>query len=130
MDPVQGARAVAGEGLVGNADQKGRRQVTLLGAESWKDAERELGTNLDPRLRRANLLLSGIDLVNSNGRSLRIGSTTFLIHGETKPCNRMEQGHPGLRAALKPEWRAGAYGEVLAGGEVRVGDEVRWIEEG
>jgi MOSC domain-containing protein YiiM len=129
MDPVYSAHAVAGEGLVGNANQKGRRQVTLISAESWQEAERELGARLDPRLRRANLLVGGIDLVNSRGRTLRIGSTTILIRGETKPCNRMEEGHPGLRAALEPEWRAGAYGEVLEGGEIRPGDEVRWMEE-
>jgi MOSC domain-containing protein YiiM len=129
MDPVQRAHAVAGEGLVGNANQKGRRQVTLLSAESWKDAERELGVSLDPRLRRANLLVGRIDLANSRGLTLRIGSTTILIRGETKPCNRMEEGHPGLRAALEPDWRAGVYGEVLEGGEIRPGDEVLWEKE-
>ena len=30
-----------------------------------------------------------------------------------------------LRAALKPDWRAGARARVLRGGEVAVGDEIR-----
>jgi MOSC domain-containing protein YiiM len=32
-----------------------------------------------------------------------------------------------LRLALGPEWRGGAFGEILEGGTIRVGDAVRWL---
>ncbi len=32
-----------------------------------------------------------------------------------------------MREALMPDWRAGAYGEVLDDGEIAVGDAVRWL---
>ena len=126
MDPQERATLHAGAGLVGNADQGGRRQVTLLSAERWAEAERELGALVDPRGRRANLMLSGIDLEESRERVLRIGGSRLRILGETRPCQRMEEAHPGLRQALEPHWRAGAYGEVLDDGEIAVGDEVAW----
>ena len=47
------------------------------------------------------------------------------ITQECAPCERMEALHPGLRAALEPDWRAGARARVLRGGEVAVGDEIR-----
>ena len=39
MDPVSQATLVAGRGLVGNADQGRRRQVTLLEREEWEQRE-------------------------------------------------------------------------------------------
>lgn len=129
MDPRETATLVAGLGLEGNANQGGRRQVVLLAEEGWNDATAELGAPLDPSVRRGNLLLSGIDLEKTRGRILRIGGARLRIFMECTPCYQMDQAAPGLREFLKPHWRAGACAEVLAGGEIRVGDEVEWEEE-
>jgi MOSC domain-containing protein YiiM len=129
VDPVSAASVRAGSGLVDNVDQGGRRQITLLSIEAWRQAEIALERSLDPRLRRANLLLSGIELEGSDGRVLQIGNTRVLIRGETKPCNLMEKVCPGLREALSSHWRGGAYGEILTDGELRVGDSVEWLDE-
>lgn len=129
MDPVARTHAVAARGLEGNANQGGKRQVTLLSADSWADVVAELGFDVDPRLRRANVYLKGVDLRDSRGRTLCVGGTRIRIYGETRPCNRMEEAQAGLRAALDPEWRAGAFGEVLEDGEIEVGDAVSWLEE-
>jgi len=120
------ADLVAGEGIVGNADFRCRRQVTLLERERWSAAEAELGARVDPAARRANLLLAGLDLGESSGRLLRVGTATIRLLGETRPCHRMDEAHPGLQAALRPDWRGGAWGEIVAGGRVAVGDEVAW----
>lgn len=126
MVPATGARAAAGQGLAGNADQGGRRQVTLVDAGRWREAERELGAEVDPAARRANLFTHGLDYKESAGRVVRIGGVRIRLLGETRPCARMDEAHPGLRAALQPDWRAGAYGEVLDDGPLRVGDPVAW----
>lgn len=130
MDPHPTASLVAGRGLAGNANQGGRRQVTLLAEEGWADAMSELGgepgTALDPSLRRANLLISGIHLEKTRGRVLRIGSCRLRIFTETTPCHQMDEAWPGLQRALRPAWRGGVCAQVLDGGEIAVGDEVRW----
>lgn len=122
------ARAEAGRGLAGNADQGGPRQVTLLDAERWRDAESELGEVVDPAARRANLLTRGVDFRESAGKVVRIGAVRIRLLGETRPCGRMDEARRGLRAALQPDWRAGAYGEVLDDGTLRVGDPVDWSD--
>ena len=127
-DPQETATLVAGKGLAGNANQGGRRQVVLLTEEGWSDATAELGMPLDPATRRGNLLLSGIDLEKTRGRTLRIGAARLRIWSECTPCNQMDEACPGLREFLRPHWRAGACAEVLAGGEIGVGDEVEWEE--
>jgi MOSC domain-containing protein YiiM len=128
MDAREVAMVVAGRGLAGNANQGGRRQVILLAEEGWRAATAELGVDLDPALRRGNLLVAGIDLEKTRGRTLRIGAVRLRIWTECTPCYQMDQAHPGLKAALRPHWRAGACAEVIAGGEIRVGDAAVWEE--
>jgi MOSC domain-containing protein YiiM len=126
MDEVRRAELVAGAGLAGNADQRGRRQVTLLAREAWTEATGTLGAVVEPAARRANLFLSGVALERSRGRVLRIGACRLRITGELKPCERLDEALPGLRAALYPDWRGGACAEVLEGGWIEAGDRATW----
>ena len=126
MDPVLFAELIPERGLVGNANQGGRRQVTIIDEKRWGDACAELGVEVDPSARRANVMLRGIDLYEMRGRLLRIGPAVIRIYNETRPCEQMDEAEPGLRDALKPYWRAGAYGEIVEGGVIRVGDGAEW----
>jgi MOSC domain-containing protein YiiM len=129
MDPVARATLRAGAGIVGNADQGGRRQVTLIDRGEWDRVTGELQDHVDPASRRANLLLGGVTLAGSRGRVLRIGGCRLRINGETRPCHHMDETHAGLRRALAPPWGGGAFAEVLDDGEVEVGAPVEWEEE-
>ena len=126
MDSPQSAELLPGVGLKGNADRGGRRQVTLVSLERWEELMKRVGGNLGPSARRANLVVSEINLENSRGRVLCIGSSRLRIAGETRPCEQMEQAARGLQQAMRERWGGGAYAEVLAPGTVAVGDNVRW----
>ena len=126
MDGVERATLVAGRGLAGNANQGGTRQVTLLSRERWGELMTQLGADLEPRARRANLVLSGIDLENTRDRILRVGSCRLRVRGETRPCEQMEETLSGLQAAMRPHWGGGAFAQVIEGGEIAVGDDVGW----
>jgi MOSC domain-containing protein YiiM len=119
---------VAGRGLAGNADQGRRRQVTIIERESWDRLMRELGSSISPSARRANLLVSGVGLAQSRDRVIRVGACRLRIAGETRPCERMDEALPGLRAAMAVDWGGGVFAEVLDDGEIRVGDDVEWEE--
>jgi MOSC domain-containing protein YiiM len=129
MDSVSSAQLVAGRGIEGNANQGGRRQVTLMEEEVWADLMAGLGGTLSPAARRANLVLSGLKLANSRERILLVGTCRVRILGETKPCERMDEAMPGLRKAMYEDWRGGAFGEVLDDGRISVGDFVSWQPE-
>jgi MOSC domain-containing protein YiiM len=129
MDPVPAATLVAGRGLADNANQAGRRQVTLIERETWDRLMEQLDADVDPSVRRANLMVSGFPLAGSRGRTLRIGPCRIRIYGETKPCERMDEALNGLREAMYPDWGGGAYGEVLDDGRINVGDAVAWEQE-
>lgn len=128
MDRVREATAVAGQGLVGSVGRSRRRQVTLLELENWQQSTAEVGSDADPSRRRANIVVSGIALARTRGRVLRIGDVRLAVGGELTPCERMDEVHPGLQAALRPDWRAGVFAQVLDSGVIRVGDAVGWEE--
>jgi MOSC domain-containing protein YiiM len=129
MDAKEAAALRAGRGIEANADQGGKRQVTVISREAFAGVSAELGAEIDPAWRRANFMVSGIDLRDSRGRVLDIGGVRVRLVGETRPCEQMDQAFQGLREALRSEWRGGAFGEVLDDGEVAVGSPVKYLEE-
>lgn len=126
MDPKTTAACRAGAGLVGNANQGGRRQVTIISEETWQKLMSELSADVNPSARRANLMLKGIDLRDTRDRVLRIGECRIRVLGETRPCERMDQAFPGLKNAMSVDWGGGAFGEVLNDGVIKVGDAADW----
>ena len=129
MDSVESAMLEMGVGLAGNANQGGRRQVTIIEREVWERLMDKVKGTLPPATRRANLLISGLSLKKSRKRILLVGCCRIRILGETKPCERMEEALQGLEEAMRQSWAGGAFGEVLDDGEILVGDLVSWIEE-
>ena len=126
MDSVGSGLLEVNGGLRGNANRGGKRQVTIISQERWAELMDALGADLSPSARRANVMVSGLNLENSRGRVLRLGTTRLLINGETRPCEQMEAAHAGLQQLMKERWGGGAFAEVVEGGEIRVGDDVQW----
>ena len=127
MDVVDEAQFIARRGIATNADAGGRRQVTIIARERWQELTEALG-EVDPVLRRANVMVSGIELEASRGRLLQIGAATVRVNGETRPCRALDFALKGLQHALDPHWGGGVYAEVIEGAVVRLDDVVRWID--
>ena len=126
MDSVAHADLDPERGIIGNADRSRRRQVTLIEHEVWTRLMAELGADVDPSARRANLLLRGVSLAHSRGRILRIGDVRLMLSGETTPCERMDEAWPGLQIAMRRDWGGGAFAQILTPGRIHVGDVVQW----
>ena len=128
MDAQETATLKTARGIVDNANQGGKRQVTIIEKEVWDDLMARFQISADPSSRRANLMISGnLGLANTNGRVLQIGECQIRIYGETRPCEQMDGVHQGLREAMKADWGGGAFGEILNDAEIKVGDAVKWV---
>jgi MOSC domain-containing protein YiiM len=122
MDPALEVSLVADKGIDGDANfGRSHRQVTVIESEVFERIRDSL-PSAHPVMRRANFMVSGVRLEGSRDQVLTLGGARVLIKGETRPCERMDEQCPGLRAALEPGWGGGAYGVVIDDGPVRVGD--------
>ena len=128
MQQLDHARVTVDGGIAGDfrGAQQGR-QITILSEDVWRKVCAQLGADLPWTTRRANLLVDDVEFDASwVGRKIRIGSVELLVTEETDPCSRMDAQHPGLTAALTPEWRGGVCCDVLQAGEIGIGDRVEF----
>jgi len=131
METLDHAQVTVEEGIHGDfrgglKPGRNKRQVTLMTAEGWRDALRELNTTVPWERRRVNLLVEDLPLEASEGARILFDSGLVLeVTGECDPCSRMEEIAPGLKAVLLPHWRGGVTTKVIQSGPIRVGDNVR-----
>ncbi|MCD9033537.1 MOSC domain-containing protein [Luteimonas sp. Y-2-2-4F] len=130
MREVGEARAQAGRGLEGDryAGGSGSRGVTLIQAEHLPAiAALVRAPALAPATLRRNLVVSGIPLLALKGQRFRIGGTVLEGTAPCDPCSRMEAAlGPGGYNAMRG--MGGLCARVIAGGALRIGDAVEWIE--
>lgn len=122
MDAAAEVTLVEDSGVLGSANQGGWRQVTVIEKEVFDRLAETLSPEVDPSMRRANVMTSGIQLEGTRGMILRLGECRIELRGETHPCEQMDEAIPGLRDALRPRCRGGMFGKIIKGGVVRVGD--------
>lgn len=122
METVETVAVSIEDGVEGNVRTSRRRKVSVIAADAWEAACAELGVDLPWTLRRANLLVEGLELPREPGARLRIGGVVLEVTQETDPCAVMDAQHPGLKEALTPDWRGGVSCMVAEGGQVSVGD--------
>jgi MOSC domain-containing protein YiiM len=127
MQERQQVTVTVEQGIVEDYRGSGLRQVTFLSAPQWHEVLQDLGVDLPWYTRRANLLIDGLDLPDTIGERLQIGECLFTIYGETEPCQRMDELHPGLRQTLWPSLRAGVWGKVVQGGILKVNQPVQIV---
>lgn len=122
MDPADRVTMTEGKGIETDANYgRRKRQVTIIEQEVFDRIRAELPA-VEPSMRRANVMVSGIRLEHTRDHILTLGDVRIRLYGETRPCERMDAQVPGLTAALDPSWNGGAYGVVLNDGDVAVGD--------
>jgi MOSC domain-containing protein YiiM len=112
--------------------QPNLRQVHLIAAELHAELS-ATGFAVAPGAMGENVTTRGIDLVAvPTGTRLRLGPHAVVeITGLRNPCRQLEGVQPGLQAAVLDHdpagaliRRAGVMAVVIAGGEVRPGDEI------
>jgi MOSC domain-containing protein YiiM len=124
MDAADQVTLVADKGIDTDANfGRAKRQVTIIEKEVFDRIKQDL-PEVEPHMRRANVMVSGVRLALIRNMVLRLGNVRILVYGETRPCERMDAQVAGLTAALDPDCNGGVFGVVLDDGVIRVGDVV------
>jgi MOSC domain-containing protein YiiM len=128
VETIQEAEAIAGRGLTGDryADGEGTfsnpyglgHELTLIEAE---EAER---IGLAPADARRNLVTRGIDLNALVGKTFQVGDITCAGRRLCEPCAHLQRlTEPGVLRKLAH--KGGLRADILEGGRIAVGDEIR-----
>ncbi len=125
MQELQSADVSEASGVAHDSRGKpGNRQVTVMSADAWRDVCAELQHEIPWTTRRANLLVEGVDLLQSIGAIIDIGNVRLQVTMEAGPCSRMDEQFEGLTGALQAAWRGGVGCTVVQAGSLAVGDSV------
>jgi len=124
MALTEGISMTPENGVRGDHGTSQRRQVTLLDEAAWQIACSEVGTELDWTVRRANVLVQGLELPSLLNQQIRVGTALVEVIGEVTPCHFMDAAKPGLEAALTPDWRGGVYARIIEAGHVEIGGSI------
>jgi MOSC domain-containing protein YiiM len=126
MNRVGRVRAIKDAGLEGDRycfeDRDGDEhcQVTLVAEADLREAEDACGVSLSNGEHRRNLVITGIDLEELEGKRFQLGDAVMEYTGQRPPCGYLEAlTEPGMANALVG--KGGISVRVLTSG---------WIDEG
>ena len=125
--PVPAERAEAGHGLEGeyhwSATPEPGQNITLIAAEALEALRDDTGIELSHEASRRNVLTRGIDLNALVGRRFTVGRVECEGIELCEPCNTLAKlTERGVLRGLVH--RGGLRADILAGGEIAVGDAV------
>ena len=125
--PVPSVRAEAGRGIEGeyhwSATPEPGQSLTLIAAEALEDLREDTGIELSHEASRRNVLTRGIDLNALVGRHFTVGGVACAGIELCEPCNTLAKlTERGVLRGLVH--RGGLRADILAGGEIAVGDAV------
>jgi MOSC domain-containing protein YiiM len=134
MVSVQEVRAITGKGLEGDrylsqtgkfSDKPGpARQLSLIELESLEALQSEDSVTLSPLESRRNIVTRGVPLNHLVNRKFRLGEVVARGVRLCEPCEYLEEiTRKKVLGGLTH--RGGLRAEILEGGIVRIGDQIR-----
>jgi MOSC domain-containing protein YiiM len=134
--PVEAVAVVAGRGIEGDRyfrtggsgtfhePDKHGQDLTLIEAEAIEGLAADTGIELGPGESRRNVVTRGVALNDLVGRRFAVGEVEAVGNRLCDPCSHLERlTRPGVLKGLVD--RGGLRADVVRGGAIRVGDELR-----
>ena len=105
-------------------EHKHGQDLTLIEAEAIEGLARDDGIELAPGEARRNVVTRGIGLNDLVGRRFTVGEVECVGQRLCDPCSHLQRmTKPGVLKGLAN--RGGLRADVVTGGRIAVGDEVR-----
>jgi MOSC domain-containing protein YiiM len=113
----------SGDGTFHEADKHGQ-DLTLIEAEAIEGLAADTGIELGPGEARRNVVTRGVALNDLVGRRFAVGEVEAVGNRLCDPCSHLQKlTQPGVLKGLVD--RGGLRADVVRGGAIRVGDDLR-----
>ena len=114
-----------GDGTFHEAEKTGQ-DLTLVEAEAIEGLAADTGIELAPGEARRNVVTRGVSLNDLIGRRFVVGEVEAVGNRLCDPCSHLQKlTQPGVLKGLAH--RGGLRADVVRGGAIRVGDELREV---
>jgi MOSC domain-containing protein YiiM len=114
-----------GDGTFHEAEKTGQ-DLTLIEAEAIEGLAADTGIELEPGKARRNVVTRGVSLNDLVGRRFTVGEVEAVGNRLCDPCSHLQKlTRPGVLKGLAH--RGGLRADVVRGGAIRVGDELREV---
>jgi MOSC domain-containing protein YiiM len=123
---IEGDRYYDAGGTFSDNPRVDGRDITLVEAEAVEGLARDTGIELPPAETRRNVLTRGVALNDLIGRRFTVGEAECVGRRLCDPCSHLEKlTQPGVLKGLVN--RGGLRADIVRGGVIRPGDEVREV---
>ena len=121
LEATDEVQVKTGAGIQG--DRYGDKDITLFEAEAIEGLKADTGIELAPSEIRRNVMTRGVALNELLGHRIRVGDVEAVVTELCHPCSHLQKlTQPGVLRGLVN--RGGLNADVVAGGAIRVGDQV------
>ncbi len=123
---IEGDRYFDDDGTYSDDPRSEGRDITLVEAEAVEGLARDTGIELTPAETRRNVVTRGLALNDLVGRRFTVGEIECVGRRLCDPCSHLEKlTQPGVLKGLVD--RGGLRADIVRGGTIRPGDEVREV---
>lgn len=127
LHPADQVQVTTGAGIDG--DRYGEKDITLFEAEAIEGLEANTGIALKPSEIRRNVMTRGVALNDLLGHRIRVGEVEAFVTELCHPCSHLQAlTKQGVLRGLTN--RGGLNADVIAGGVIRVGDQIEDLGPG
>jgi MOSC domain-containing protein YiiM len=121
LNAAEQVQVKTGGGIEG--DRYGDKDITLFEAEAIEGLKADTGIQIQPSEIRRNVMTRGVSLNDLLGHRIRVGEVEAVVTELCHPCNHLQKlTQAGVLRGLTN--RGGLNADVVAGGAIRVGDQL------
>ena len=126
---IDAVTTIAGRGIEGDRycalDTEPSRQITLIECEVIDQFNQETASEFSYEMFRRNLITEGVQLNNLVGQTFYVGEVWFRGHALCEPCRYLQDRLKVTDLVKRLTHKGGLCCEVLTGGTIRSGDNLR-----
>lgn len=126
---LEGDRYLLGKGAYSKSKPPKVRDISIISLEAIQAANEESGPEFTQADTRRNIVVTGMELNQLGGQTIRLGGVTIQVTGLCEPCDRPSGLSKKSGFKSRFENRGGIRGRILNDGEIKIGSKFEIVPQ-